>query len=219
MSVEAGAAIAATEQGAAEQSTTLLTEGVQPAGQDAQAGAEQNTGTEKPGEGGDPKTEQQPAKDVDPATIVPEKADGYQIDLPKGTSVDEGLLASFKALAHENGLPQGTAQKLAGLYAEHVAKGQEAHAATLRTAVDGWEAEIKASPTFAADKTNAQRTLAQYGSPELINVMNETLIGSHPAVFKFMASIGKALAEPDFKGGGAGADTRTAAQILYPDHK
>ena len=219
MSAEAGAAIAATEQGAAEQSTTLLTEGVNLAGQDAPAGAEQNTGTAQPGEGGDPKHDQQPDEAADPATIVPESADGYTIEMPEGVTADKTLLQSFQALAHEHKLPQGTAQKLAGLYAEHVAKGQEAHAATLRAAVDGWEAEIKASPTFAADKTNAQRTLAQYGSPELINVMNETLIGSHPAVFKFMASIGKALAEPDFKGGGAGADTRTAAQILYPDHK
>lgn len=217
MGVEADAATGATEQSAAEQSATLLTEGVHPAGQDAQAGAEEQAGTEKPGEGGDPDNAQQPAKDVDPASMVPKSAEGYTIEMPEGVTVDKTLLQGFQSLAHEHKLPIGTAQKLAGLYAEHVARGQQAQAATLRAAVDGWEAEIKAAPTFAADKTNAQRALAQYGSPELFAVMDETLIGSHPAVFRFMAQIGKALAEPDVKGGGGGSGALTAEKILYPD--
>lgn len=160
-----------------------------------------------------------PDKEADPLAQVPESPDGYALAFDKSVSVDTALLSSFQATAFDLGINRGQAQKLADLYAGHVADTMRSQAETLRQAVAGWESEIKDSPGFAAGKADAQRALAQYGSPELFQVMDETLIGSHPAMFRFMAAVGKALAEPEFKGKGAAGSAMTAEKILYPDMK
>ena len=150
---------------------------------------------------------------------MPESPDGYALAFAKDVSVDTGLLATFQGTAHELGLNRGQAQKLADLYVSHMAGRDQQQTETLRQAVHAWEADIKNTPGFAAQKEDAQRALAKYGSNELFQVMDETYIGSHPAMFRFMASVGKALAEPAARGKGAASAPLTAERIFYPDMK
>lgn len=152
-----------------------------------------------------------------PSGRVPEFPDGYELTFARDVSVDTELLGAFRGTAHELGITQGQAQKLADLYAGHAADTARRQAEGLRQAVDGWEAEIKAMPGYAGMRTDAQRALAQYGSPELFRVIDETLIGSHPSMFRFMAAVGKALAEPPARGKSASSAPLTAERIFYPD--
>lgn len=207
----ASAASAASPTGLPADGATLLTQ------QDAAPGTPPADAPGTSPDKGQPPADDKPA---DPAAVVPESPDGYALEFAEGTVLDEVLLGSFKTTAHELGISQGQAQKLADLYAGHVAAKadamQQEQAAALRTAVDGWEQTIKSSPTFAADKEHAQRALVQYGNPELFQVIDDTLIGSHPAMFSFMAAVGKALAEPVTRGNGASGPL-DAAKILYPN--
>ena len=92
--------------------------------------------------------------------------------------------------------------------------------AALATAKTGWEAEIKASPTFRADYDHARRALTQFGNRELFGIMDETLIGSHPVMFRFMAQVGRALAEPGFRGRGeTNKSQKPLSERLWPSTK
>jgi hypothetical protein len=102
------------------------------------------------------------------------------------------------------GLPQGQAQKLADLYAKHVEEStkatQDAQDAFLLNAKKGWEAEIMSRPEYKQEVADARRTLKAFGSPELAPLLQQSLLGSHPAFFDFVVKVGKALAEPEARG-------------------
>ena len=150
---------------------------------------------------------------------LPDSPDGYALTFDQSVSVDADLLNNFRAVAHEAGITQAQAKKLADLYAGHMSGQDRKRVDSLRQAVDGWEKEIKQSPGFPAQKADAQRALARYGSAELFQVMDETLLGSHPAMFRFMAAVGKALAEPGMGGKSSGSGPITAEKIFYPNMK
>ncbi len=191
--------------GAGDNGGTLLTKpDAAPApggdgGQPPAAGTTPEAGKEGAADGGN--------TPPDPLTLVPENADGYTLGFKEGTEVDVELEKGFRAAAHEMGLNQGQAAKLAGLYEAHTKQAGEAQAVAMQKTVQGWEAEITASPTFTADEGHAKRALQQFGSPELTDLLNESFLGSHPQVFRLMTNVGKALAEPTLKGkGGAVGD-------------
>ncbi|MDR1947613.1 MAG: hypothetical protein LBQ51_10690 [Desulfovibrio sp.] len=179
--------------------TTLL--GVEPdAGKD-DAGGDKGEGKE--GDGKAPKDKQ----DEDPASKVPDTPEGYDLKFAEGTKVDEELLSGFKTTALELGLTQGQSQKLASLYEAHAVKTRDAVLKAQMENVDKaqgeWEAEIKGEKDFDANLAYAQKTLRQFGNPELTEVLNQTRMGSFPPFYKFMVSVGKALAEPGFRGDSA----------------
>ncbi len=159
----------------------------------------------------------------DAAGVVPDKPDGYALQFADGLDVDNALLGGFKNTAHEMGLNQNQAQKLADMYVNHMkdsAKSfNEAQAKALSEAQQGWEKEITSRPAFKQEVGDARRVLVQYGSPELSAIMDQSLMGSHPVFFDFMVKVGKALAEPELRGM-AGSDKKVPlADRLWPTMK
>ena len=156
----------------------------------------------------------------DPAAKVPDKPDGYALKFTEGTRVDSEMLAGFQKTAHELGISQGKAQKLAEMYEAHAAKAGERAVAERQKVIDAataeWEAEIAKSPTFTQDREHIRSALRQYGDQELYEILDQTNLGSHPKMWAFMAKVGKALAEPGFHGKNSGKE-RTAADVLYPN--
>lgn len=158
----------------------------------------------------------------DAAASVPAKPEDYQIAFADGVTVDEGLLGNFKAAAHELGIPQGQAQKLADFYVKNVGDSakaaQEAQASSLLEAKKGWESEIEARPGFRQELVDAKRALKEFGSPELNQLMDQSYLGSHPVFFDFVVKAGKALAEPEGRGRGAGGGReKPLMDRLWPD--
>lgn len=161
-------------------------------------------------------------QEADPDLLVPEKADDYKLAFADGITVDEGLLKDFKTAAHELGIPQGQAQKLADFYARHAADSamaaQEAQNKALQEAKKGWEGEITSRPGFKQEVLDARRTLKEFGSPELNALMDQSLMGSHPVFFDFVVKVGKALAEPEARGNGTGGGReKPLADRLWPN--
>ena len=210
----------ATSQTAQAGLSTLLGE---PTAEDGQPASEaQKPDAQNTGEGGDLKKEGQPATEsaqADPGALVPEKPEGYQLAMPEGTTVDEALLGSFKSLAHEKGLNQSQAQALSDMYVKHMQDGVQRQQEAMRA----WEKEnrgqIEARADFPVAKADAQRFLTQYGTPDLIKVLNDTLIGSHPALFDAFAKAGKALGETTFKNGEGSTAEIPLRDRLWPDMK
>lgn len=172
---------------------------------------------EKDGQDAD---KEQDKGEKDPADKVPEKPDGYELKFGEETQVDTELLADFQKAAHELGIPQGQAQKLAEMYEAYAAKAEERAVASQQKALDtaaaNWEAEIEKTPTFTQDREHIRSALRQYGDQELYDLLNQTNLGSHPKMWAFMAKVGKALAEPGFHGQNSTKE-RSAADVLYPN--
>ena len=156
-------------------------------------------------------------------TVVPDKPDGYALKFAEGLAVDNTLLGGFKNTAHELGLNQNQAQKLADMYVKHMTDSaksfNDAQTKALSEAQQGWEKEITSRPAFKQEVADARRVMAQYGSPELNAIMDQSLMGSHPVFFDFVVKVGKALAEPEVRGM-AGSDKKTPlADRLWPNMK
>lgn len=215
---EQGAGGAASAESSGEfKGNSLMTKGEGgESGKDGGQGSGQDAGKEA-GKEGD--SEQGKGSD-DPAAKVPDKPENYELKFAEGTQVDTELLGSFQKAAHELGIPQGQAQKLAEMYEAHAAKAGERAVEAQQKALDEartkWEGEIEKSPTFTQDREHIRSALRQYGDQELYDLLDQTNLGSHPKMWAFMANVGKALAEPGFHGSNAGKE-RTAADVLYPN--
>jgi hypothetical protein len=71
--------------------------------------------------------------------------------------------------------------------------------------VQSWEAETNADPDLGGDRRDAtvrhvQLAIAKFGSPELRKLLGPTkrggtALGSHPAIVRFIAAIGRRLDE------------------------
>ena len=151
-----------------------------------------------------------------------ESSGNYQLTFAPGLELDHELLNDYHEIAHELGLNQNQAQRLADLYAERISgsadKFQSELMGNIKEQNQVWEEEIRQSPNFRKDLDCATRTLARFGEEKLYQVLNQSGLGSNPAMFRFTAAVGKALGEPGFKGKTAQHST-DPAQVMYPNHK
>ncbi len=151
--------------------------------------------------------------------LVPDGPEGYGLTYPDDAVVDKELAEDFCRAAHRMGLNRAQAQELASLYAGYVSDFEaRQHESVLKSAAE-WADKIRSRPAFDKELGHARRALSSYGSNDLIDVLNQSALGSHPAVFDFMAAVGKALAEPGFRGDGANRAPLTVEKILYPNMK
>ena len=94
---------------------------------------------------------------------------------------------------------------------------QEAHVKQVRE----WTDEVKNDKEFGGDKLNDSIALARaaatkFGNDELIQVLDQTGLSNHPAVFKFFVKLGQATKDDSFVGGRQAHSPRDIANILYP---
>ncbi|MDR1242317.1 MAG: hypothetical protein LBM00_06010 [Deltaproteobacteria bacterium] len=152
---------------------------------------------------------------------VPDTPEGYKLKFAETVRPDEELLGNFKQTAHELGLSLKQAQRLSELYIGHAVRLEEkaldSQTSALLAARKQWESEIKKSASFEQDKSLARKALKRFGNQELYDLLDQTNLGAHPRMFSFMAEIGKALAEPGFKGNSAAREEKSIARILYPE--
>jgi hypothetical protein len=142
----------------------------------------------------------------------------YDIKLPQGMPVDEVSQSALVEIAKANKWSPEVAQQVVDLAVQR----ETQRVAAANKQADDWEAAVKADPALGGDKlaetlATARRAM-DLGPPELKAFLHETRIGSHPAVVKWMHTIGKALSEDKLVPGGAGpSGGKTAAQVLYPN--
>lgn len=145
-------------------------------------------------------------------SAAPEK---YEFTPPEGQELDANALAVFEPIAKELGLSQEQAQKLVDIYPQI----QQQQAEAWSKQVADWGEQVKADKEIGGDKFNAsvgaaQRALDQFGNPELREYLNASGLGNHPALVRFCAKVGKAMAEDTFVVPNQGGQ-RSAADILY----
>jgi len=156
-----------------------------------------------------------------PEKVVPEK---YEFTQPEGVSMDAEALGEFEGLAKELKLSQEEAQKVTDIGAKLAQKWEAKQADVIQQAAAEWAATATADKEYGGEKlteslTVAKKALDAFGTPELRTLLNDSRLGNHPEVIRFMVRAGKAISEDRMVTGGAGPATasQSTAKALYPN--
>jgi len=201
-----------------------------------------NTEGESPATSGAPSVEpngakpngsvQDPTKATTTADVKPTTAKADQppapevwkftdLKVPEGIAIDPVIGEKFTALVQDPNLSaKDRAQKLVDLQSEIALKAIEDARAEYQATTSNWEQESKKLLGSNAKQELAfgAKAIDKYGSRELREILNQSGLGSHPEVVKFVIAVGKAISEDTFAEGKpiSGSKDKTAAEILYP---
>jgi hypothetical protein len=137
-----------------------------------------------------------PAPTGEPST-VPLTSSGITVTLPAGVAPDSEALAAFDGVARDLGLDGPTAQRLADLHGEAIARAASEEVAAWTAVTAGWREAVKADPEIGGVNFDASVTLARgvldRFAPELKAELRDLGLGNHPGLTKLLARIGRAL--------------------------
>lgn len=149
----------------------------------------------------------------------PEKADGYQLPtegLPDGFQMTDDGKAAFTRLAHDSGLTERQAATLYRKYAEFTHETQTKAQSDAKTKADAFVEAIKKEFGTAFDERLglSKRLIDQFddGDRSFAQMLTETGLGNHPAMFRFLSNISKQLAEDTILGEGKQTVGRAPAE-------
>ena len=159
------------------------------------------------------KTPEQIQQEADAAAATKKEADAAKptgapeaytdFTLPEGIDMDVGTLDAFKGLAKELNIPQEAAQKLIDLQTTLVAKQADAYQQAVVAQGQKWAAEVKNDPELGGENydksvASAIKVIQSFGDPALTELLNDSGLGNHPALFKFCHRISAAISEDKF---------------------
>ena len=202
---------------------TMMTEGQNTTGADQQQAASTTEATATT----ETAAPQQQAEGTTPAAAKPETKDApqgapekYEFTPAEGYEFDPRTLGAFSEVAKELGMPQESAQKILDKMAPAMAETEAARMDEIR---NEWADAAKADKEFGGEKlteslASAKKALDAFGSPELKTLLNQSGLGNHPDVIRFMVRAGKAISEDGFVAGvGGESATKSVAQRMYPN--
>jgi len=155
-----------------------------------------------------PKTE-----DAPPAKVVPEK---YDLKLPDGSILETSVVDRIAAIAKERGMSQEEAQSFLNEQNQSVATFVEERKKSWFEAVKG-DKEF-GGDAFTVNAELAKRVVQRFDpSGELQAELDKMGYGNHPAMFKFVTRIGKAMSEDQLVVPGAqtGTTKKSMEEIFY----
>ncbi len=153
------------------------------------------------------------------ARVVP---DAYNLKLPDGSLLDAKILEQVASFAKEKKLTNEEAQAVLERESAMIASYVDAQKQTLVQRQKEWVETIKADKEIGGDGMNqtiemAKRVVDRYGSDSLKKALNDSGLGNHPELVRFVARIGKAMSEDQLViPGAASAGKRTLEDIFYP---
>jgi len=151
---------------------------------------------------------------------VPEK---YDLKLPEGSLLEPSAVEQISSFAKEQGLSNEAAQKLLERESKSFASYVEKQKTELVKQTAEWLEAAKTDKeiggeAFGQNAELAKRVVERYGSESFKKALNESGLGNHPELVRFVARIGKAMSEdqlviPGTQSGGP----KSAADTLYPN--
>jgi hypothetical protein len=128
---------------------------------------------------------------------APKAPEAYEFKAPEGRVFDSEVMASYSQVAKELNLSQESAQRLLDAVGPKMAERQMAMIEATR---NGWADNSKSDREFGGEKLSenlgvAKKALDAFGTAELRTLLNETGLGNHPELIRFMFRAGKAISE------------------------
>ena len=141
------------------------------------------------------------ADDKDKPAGAPEAYEDFT--LPEGMEMDAAVLGEFKNLAKELNIPQAKAQQLIDFQTQLATKQSEEYQAAVVKQSQEWAASIKNDPEIGGENyeknvESAIKVIQSFGDPALTELLNQSGLGNHPALFKFCHRISAAISEDKF---------------------
>lgn len=178
-------------------------------------------------EGGTASADEDPSKQDEKSDEEDSKSEGApeeyeEFTMPEGVELDKEVSDELKTLAKELNLSQKDTQRLADLGVKQATKFAAQPTEVLAQAKIEWEKQTQndqevGGRKLAENLSVAKKALDAYGGEPLKAILNESGLGNHPEVIRFMYRAGKAISE-DTIVRGAGNDTpkpKSAADMLY----
>ena len=160
--------------------------------------------------------------DGTPKETTPEE---LEFTVPEGMEVNEPLMAEFTELAKELGITQEVGQKLIDLQTASEQKRAEEGTQAWNDMQASWVDTAKADKEYGGTEMNAnlaiaKKTIDQFGTPELKEMLDFTGAGNHPEIIRLFYRVGKAISDDNLVmgGGTVEAPVKDAAAILFPEH-
>lgn len=135
-------------------------------------------------EGEQPKEAPKPEEAANAADANANAADVVAVATEQGYAADDPLTMEFGEIAASLGKDKA---------AQLLSLQQRASEQAWQQLSDSWKEQALASPTFNQDLAAAKDVLAAHATPELKEFLNAYHAGNHPAVIKFLGSVGRAL--------------------------
>jgi hypothetical protein len=130
---------------------------------------------------------------------APEK---YEFKAPEGVALDAEFVTALEQKAKDLGLSQEAAQELYDLGVKAALKDRDSFTAKVTETQASWLAAAQADKEFGGDQLAANMAIAKkaldFATPEFKAMLNQSKLGNHPEVVRFMFRIGKAMSEDGF---------------------
>ena len=166
------------------------------------------------------KEEGKDADGKDKPTGAPEAYEDFT--LPEGMEMDAEVLGEFKNLAKELNIPQAKAQQLIDFQTQLATKQAEEYQAAVVKQSQEWAASIKNDPEIGGENyeksvASAIKVIQSFGDPALTELLNQSGLGNHPALFKFCHRISAAISEDKFVLPGSQSNTgrKSNEEVFY----
>ena len=166
------------------------------------------------------KEEGKDADGKDKPTGAPEAYEDFT--LPEGMEMDVEVLGAFKNLAKELNIPQAKAQQLIDFQTQLATKQAEEYQAAVAKQSQEWAASIKNDPEIGGENyeknvESAIKVIQSFGDPALTELLNQSGLGNHPALFKFCHRISSAISEDKFVLPGSQSNTgrKSNEEVFY----
>lgn len=162
---------------------------------------------------------EEPAKPAEPPA-APEK---YELKLPDGSKLDAAAVEKVSSFAKENKLSNDQAQAILNRESDAVSSFSEAQQNALKERREVWKNESMNDKEIGGDNFPknvelAHRALKHFGGDDLLQELEVTGYGNHPAVVRAFARIGKAMSEDKLvTAPGQVGNKKSLAETFYPN--
>ena len=175
-------------------------------------------GSQAPGDGdGD-------GKPQETQKMAPEK---YEFNAPDGVTYNPEFIGLYETAARELDLSQDQAATMLSKLQPELARIQQAQFdQAVTTTRKGWLEETQADPEIGGEKSEekisiANKAVAKFGSPALVELLKETGLGLHKEVIRAFYKMGLAISEdtmmPGTNPGSSEGERAFNAKDLYPN--
>nr|WP_315492521.1 hypothetical protein [uncultured Pseudomonas sp.] len=217
---EADATAATTAADTTQATTTLTPAATTTATEAATTETKTPEQTQQEADAAKDKEEGKDADGKDKPTGAPEAYEDFT--LPEGMEMDAAVLGEFKNLAKELNIPQAKAQQLIDFQTQLATKQAEEYQAAVVKQSQEWAASIKNDPEIGGENyeksvASAIKVIQSFGDPALTELLNQSGLGNHPALFKFCHRISAAISEDKFVLPGSQANTgrKSNEEVFY----
>jgi len=152
---------------------------------------------------------------------APEK---YEVKLPEGQEIDQNLLDSITPVLQKHNISQEAFNELVDIYAPRIQAMQEDFSKESLKVFEEQKSEWKTETlkelgdNVKTDLSFAAKARDKFGDEAFVEILEDSGLGNHPAVVRFLSKIGKVISDDRFVDGkSTGTPSQdTVLKQMYP---